>query len=133
VRIRDFEDADWPQVWQIVEEVVRAEETFPYDPDMTEQQARDTWVEKPPGRTTVATDDSRVLGQGRWVPIAPGPAPISRQPASWSPLMDAAAAWEPSYAGTRWPGQVSVAKRVCSSMPWSPRTTQRRASTSVWV
>jgi L-amino acid N-acyltransferase YncA len=73
VLIRDFENADWPQVWSIVRDVVRAQETYPYDPEMTEHQARNVWVETPPGRTTVASDNARVLGTAKMGTNRPGP------------------------------------------------------------
>ncbi|GAA2615189.1 GNAT family N-acetyltransferase [Paractinoplanes durhamensis] len=63
--MRDFQEADWPQVWAIIRDVVRAADTFPFDPDMTEEQARAIWIERPPGRTVVAVDGDRVLGTAK--------------------------------------------------------------------
>ncbi|MFI5924733.1 GNAT family N-acetyltransferase [Micromonospora sp. NPDC051543] len=71
--IRAFADQDWPQVWPIIEDVVRAQETFAYDPGMTAQQAYALWVEAPPGRTVVATDGDRVLGSAKMGANRPGP------------------------------------------------------------
>lgn len=45
VHIREFLEGDWPQVWGIVREVVRARETFTYEPEITEEQARAIWIE----------------------------------------------------------------------------------------
>jgi GNAT superfamily N-acetyltransferase len=73
VLIRDFVEADWPQVWPIVRDVVRAQETFPFDPAMTEEQARDVWIEAPPGRTVVAVFGDRVLGTAKMGANRPGP------------------------------------------------------------
>ena len=73
MELREFEDGDWPQVWVIIREVVRAQETFPYDPGMSEDQARSIWVERPPGRTVVAVDGARVLGTAKMGPNRPGP------------------------------------------------------------
>jgi L-amino acid N-acyltransferase YncA len=73
VVIRDFVEADWSQVWQIVRDVVRAEETFPYDPAMTEEQAHLVWVERPPALTVVAVDGERVLGTAKMGPNRGGP------------------------------------------------------------
>lgn len=73
MRIREFTAADWPPVWDIVREVVRAEETFVYDPAMTEDQARLTWIEPPPGRTVVAVDGGRVVGTAKMGANRPGP------------------------------------------------------------
>lgn len=71
--IREFDEADWPQVWAIVRDVVRAGETFPYDPLLTAEQAHDTWIEVPPGLTVVAVEGERVLGTGKMGPNRPGP------------------------------------------------------------
>ena len=71
--VRGFDDADWPPVWAVVRDVVRARETFPYDPEMTEAQARRTWVETPPGLTVVAVDGGRVVGTAKMGPNRAGP------------------------------------------------------------
>jgi GNAT superfamily N-acetyltransferase len=71
--VRALDDEDWPQVWSIIRAVVRARETFPYDPEMTEEQARSMWVETPPGRTVVAVDGRRVLGTAKMGPNRAGP------------------------------------------------------------
>lgn len=55
MQIRKYTDADWPSVW----EVVTAGEPFAYDPGWSSEQARDVWVETPPGHTGVARDGAR--------------------------------------------------------------------------
>ncbi|MEV1012268.1 GNAT family N-acetyltransferase [Micromonospora sp. NPDC049801] len=71
--IRTFTDQDWSQVWPIIEDVIRAPETFAYDPGMTAQEAYALWVEAAPGRTVVATDGDRVLGSAKMGANRPGP------------------------------------------------------------
>ncbi|MEU5781041.1 GNAT family N-acetyltransferase [Micromonospora lupini] len=71
--IREFDDQDWSQVWPIIEDVVRAGDTFPYDPEMTADTAYGIWVEAPPGRTVVAVDGDRVLGSAKMGTNRPGP------------------------------------------------------------
>jgi GNAT superfamily N-acetyltransferase len=73
VQIRQLVDSDWPAVWAIIREVVQAQETFPYDPEMTEDQARQMWVETPPGLTVVATEDGNLLGTAKMGTNRPGP------------------------------------------------------------
>ena len=46
LQIRPYEAADWPAVWALLEPVFRAGETFPYDPVITEADARVAWVEQ---------------------------------------------------------------------------------------
>jgi predicted N-acetyltransferase YhbS len=43
LQIRPFEPADWPGVWQVLEPVFRAGETFPHDPAISEADARVLW------------------------------------------------------------------------------------------
>ena len=61
-RIRDATPRDWPAIWPTVREVVRAADTFTYDPHLTEDEARALWMVDPPGRTVVAVDGVAVLG-----------------------------------------------------------------------
>jgi len=71
--VRAYQAADWPPVWAIIRDVVRAQETFPYDPAMSESDARATWIEAPPGLTVVATDGDRVVGTAKMGPNRSGP------------------------------------------------------------
>ena len=73
MQIRPFVESDWPQVWPIVRDVVRAGDTFVYDPAMSEAEARDIWIEPPPGETVVAVDDARILGTAKMGRNRPGP------------------------------------------------------------
>ncbi|MEW2427271.1 GNAT family N-acetyltransferase [Micromonospora sp. NPDC047644] len=71
--IREFVDGDWSQVLPIIEEVIRAQETFTYDPAMTAEQSYSMWVEAAPARTVVAVDGERVLGTAKMGTNRPGP------------------------------------------------------------
>ncbi len=73
VEIREFADHDWPQVWPVVRDIVRAGDTYTYDPAMTAGQARDIWVEAPPSHVVVATEDGHILGTAKMGPNKPGP------------------------------------------------------------
>lgn len=55
---------DWPAIWPFLREIVTAGETYTYDLDLTEDQARDVWMMlDPPNHTAVAVDaDGTVLG-----------------------------------------------------------------------
>ncbi len=73
MQIREFAEPDWPQVWPIVREIVRAGDTFTYDPAMTEQQAHDIWIVGPPAITVVAALGDRILGTANAYANRPGP------------------------------------------------------------
>lgn len=73
LKIRAFEDADWPAVYAIVREVVAGGETYAYDPDWSEQETRRVWVEQAPSTTVVAVgDDGTILGTAHAGPNRPG-------------------------------------------------------------
>jgi L-amino acid N-acyltransferase YncA len=61
VRIRDARPEDWEAIWPFLHRVVVARETYAYDPDMTEDEARALWMIGPPGRTVVAIDRRDVV------------------------------------------------------------------------
>jgi L-amino acid N-acyltransferase YncA len=74
MHIRRFSEEDWPQVWPIFRDIVRAGDTYTFDPEMTEADARRIWIQSPPGLTVVATDDSgRILGTAKMTPNQAGP------------------------------------------------------------
>jgi L-amino acid N-acyltransferase YncA len=73
MEIREFTEADWPQVWPIVRDIIQAGATYTYDPAMTSELARAIWVEPPPGHTVVAVRDGQVLGTAKMGPNRPGP------------------------------------------------------------
>ncbi|MEU7219312.1 GNAT family N-acetyltransferase [Nocardia iowensis] len=73
MQVREYRPADWPQVWPIVREIVRAGDAFVYDPAMTEEQAHNIWVLGPPAITLVAVADDRVLGTANAYANRPGP------------------------------------------------------------
>jgi L-amino acid N-acyltransferase YncA len=72
IAIRSATDADWPRIWPVVEAVVREGETYTYPTDLTSEQARDLWMERPPGRTIVAEDGGELLGTAKMGPNKPG-------------------------------------------------------------
>lgn len=65
-------DADWPQIWRILEPVFRAGETYPFPTDVTEADARHAWM-RLPAATYVARDAaSAVVGSYYVKPNQPG-------------------------------------------------------------
>jgi len=73
LKIRSFGAPDWARVWPILQDIVVEQETFPYDPAMTEGEARSMWIVTPPGRTLVADRSGQVLGTANMHPNRPGP------------------------------------------------------------
>jgi ribosomal protein S18 acetylase RimI-like enzyme len=69
--MRKFEPRDWPSVWQIMEPVFRAGETCAYSPDISEADARKSWID---AHLTVyiAESDGAILGTYYLKPNQPG-------------------------------------------------------------
>ena len=68
VEIRDATADDWAAIWPFFHEIVAAGETYVYDQDMTEEQARALWMLAPPKRTSVAVVDGAVVGSATMYP-----------------------------------------------------------------
>ena len=73
VQIREYRESDWPQVWPIVEQVIRAGDTFCYDPIQSETSAHELWVAPPPARVVVAFDGDDLVGTANMYANRPGP------------------------------------------------------------
>jgi L-amino acid N-acyltransferase YncA len=73
LEIREAREDDWPQIWPIIHNVVTEQQTFAYDPAMSEDQARRGWLLTAPARVTVAADEDLVLGTANMYANRPGP------------------------------------------------------------
>jgi GNAT superfamily N-acetyltransferase len=71
-RIRAATDHDWVQIWPFFATIVTDGETYAYPDDLTSDEARDLWMERPPGLTVVLEEDARVLGTAKMGPNRPG-------------------------------------------------------------
>ena len=60
--IRPYQDQDWPFVWTIIKPVFQAGETYAFSPDITEEEARLVWIEKPEITLVDVGEDSDMLG-----------------------------------------------------------------------
>ena len=78
VLIRDAVPGDWPAIWAFMRVIVHAGETFSWDTDTSEHDARDGWFRWHGGSrgfTVVAVDgDGTVLGTAECGPNHGGPA-----------------------------------------------------------
>ncbi len=70
--IREATADDWPRIWPIFTDIVEAGETYAYPTDLTSDQARDLWLERPPGLTVVLEEDGQVQGSAKMGPNRPG-------------------------------------------------------------
>ena len=74
VVIRDARPGDWPGIWRFLRGIVAAGDTFVWDTDTGEEQAKAWWLHEPPGRTLVAVDDDgTIVGTAEAHPNHGGP------------------------------------------------------------
>ncbi|GAA0372509.1 GNAT family N-acetyltransferase [Bacillus horti] len=73
--IREAKAEDWATIWLFFHQIVKAQETFAFEPDLNEEDARALWMVKPPGLTVVAmSDDGQfILGSASMYPNRSGP------------------------------------------------------------
>lgn len=72
--VRAARPDDWPRIWPFWKQIVAAGDTFPYDEDLTEAQARGSWMVRPPGRVVVAeAADGGLLGTANMYANRGGP------------------------------------------------------------
>lgn len=74
IDVREATAADWDQIWGFMREIIAAGETYSWDTQMTENEARAIWMREPPHRTLVAIDsDGRVVATTQVGPNHGGP------------------------------------------------------------
>lgn len=61
MNIRKMTESDFEAFWPVFHEIVKAQETYAFDPDISYQSALDVWVNSP-AATYVATEDGVILG-----------------------------------------------------------------------
>jgi L-amino acid N-acyltransferase YncA len=71
--IREACQDDWPQIWAIIDEVITGQQTLPYDPAMSEDEAKRGWLLTAPARVTVAAAGDLILGTANMYANRPGP------------------------------------------------------------
>jgi L-amino acid N-acyltransferase YncA len=69
--IRLAQDTDWPGIWPVLQEAFATGDTYPFPPDISEQDARHAWMDVPQG-TYVAEEGGVILGTHYLKPNQPG-------------------------------------------------------------
>ena len=62
ITIRQINDTDWSSVWQLMEPIIRAGDTYPYAMDMTVAGARQMWIEIPQQTYVAADEQGNIIG-----------------------------------------------------------------------
>ena len=61
MNIREASEQDWPAIWPIFHEIVKAGETYAYDLDTSNAEAKKIWLETP-AKTYVFEENNTILG-----------------------------------------------------------------------
>ncbi len=72
MRIRLAEEADWPDLWNIIAPVFREGQTYVFDPNISESDARRVWIEDPSVTFIAEGEDNEILGTYYLKPNQPG-------------------------------------------------------------
>ena len=62
IKIRLYDKNDWPAVWQIIEPVFRAGETYPFSTEISEEEAYTAWVDNPSSTYIAEDEDNNIVG-----------------------------------------------------------------------
>src|SRR5262245_8972319 len=72
IDILQLQQDEWPAVWQLIEPVFRAGETYAFSPDISETEARKVWLEVPTASYVAKDDEGNILGTYFIKPNQPG-------------------------------------------------------------
>ena len=72
IKIRLFEEGDWPEVWQIIKPVFRAGETYAFPRDISEEEAHKAWILTPKLTYVAVAQDDSIVGTYYIKPNQPG-------------------------------------------------------------
>lgn len=71
-RIREFREADWPQVWPILRDTFAAGDTYTFAPSSSEGEIREAWIERPAATFVAEQQDGAIVGTYYIKPNQPG-------------------------------------------------------------
>lgn len=72
IKIRLFQESDWPILWNIIEPVFRAGETYAFPRDISEEETYKFWISAPKATYVAEDQDNVVLGTYYLKPNQPG-------------------------------------------------------------
>lgn len=62
IKIRLYEEGDWPAIWRFMEPVFRAGETYAFSHDISEKEARKIWISTPKATYVAVDQEGTILG-----------------------------------------------------------------------
>ena len=70
--IRAAGDRDWPRIFPFFSSIVAAGRSYAFPEGLSLEEARQWWMEQPPGQTVVAVEGDTVVGSAKMGPNRPG-------------------------------------------------------------
>lgn len=70
--IREATDVDWRDIYPFFRSIVDAGATYAYPAGLSSNEARELWMESPPGLTVVAENEDRIVASAKMGPNRPG-------------------------------------------------------------
>jgi ribosomal protein S18 acetylase RimI-like enzyme len=61
-KIREFQEADWPAVWSILQPTFAAGDTYSFAPDSPESEIHRAWIEMPAATFVACDEGDRIVG-----------------------------------------------------------------------
>ena len=71
MNIRDAADDDWVAIWEFLQPIIAAGDSYCWPTDSSEDAARQWWMTKPGGRVLVAVEDGAIVGTAEVHPNQP--------------------------------------------------------------
>ena len=62
MKLREYQESDWNQLWPMVEKVFRAGETYAFSTAITKQEAYEIWIETPRKTYVAEGENGQILG-----------------------------------------------------------------------
>ena len=72
IKIRPYQENDWPTVWHIIKPVFRAGETYAFPRDIGEDEAYKSWISLPKATYVAVSQNETILGTYYIKPNQPG-------------------------------------------------------------
>jgi len=72
IQIRRYEQKDWGDLWPILKHVFRLGETYPYSPEITEEESHNVWVVAPAATFVALNESNEIVGTYYIKPNQPG-------------------------------------------------------------
>ncbi|MDV2977986.1 UNVERIFIED_CONTAM: GNAT family N-acetyltransferase [Actinomycetes bacterium ARC8] len=72
MQIRTSTAEDWPEIYGFYRKIMDEGQTYAFPQGQSLEEARPWWMEEPPGQTTVAVEEGRIIGSAKMGPNKPG-------------------------------------------------------------